>query len=78
MFMIFTKCSISRLFVTSCRLKNGSKMNFATEPTTPTWPVLAGQGENVEDIRGGPEPACQPTLPTHTPSRGGGGMRLVV
>jgi hypothetical protein len=31
-FMIFTKCPISRLFVTSCRLKNGSKMNFATEP----------------------------------------------
>ena len=31
-FMIFTKCPISRLFITSCRPENGSKMNFATEP----------------------------------------------
>jgi hypothetical protein len=30
--MIFTKCPISRLFTTSCRPENGSKMNFATEP----------------------------------------------
>jgi hypothetical protein len=31
-FMIFTKCPISRLFITSCHAENGSKMNFATEP----------------------------------------------
>jgi YHS domain-containing protein len=31
-FMIFTKCPISRLFITSRRPENGSTMNFATEP----------------------------------------------
>jgi hypothetical protein len=31
-FMIFTKCPISRLFITSRRRENGSTMNFATKP----------------------------------------------